>query len=241
MNPKHLQELIDLEEGYWWHVAKRRLVVDLVGRHFPPPGLLVEGGFGSGRNLFEFQRLGYDVVGLDLMPASVAHARSQGLSEVYVHDLSDPWPIQPGSARVALLLDVLEHIAAPVEALRHASSAIADGGGMVLSVPAYPSLLSDWDRHLGHFRRYTQDELRRQVQAANLRILWQGRWNAFSLPAAWISRRLGRPRTATNGATFPRLPGAVNRLLVGCAALERRFVRWPGLPAGLSLMAVLGK
>ncbi len=241
MDPKHLQELIDLEEGYWWHVAKRRLVVDLVRRHFPPPGLLVEGGFGSGRNLLEFQCLGYDVAGLDLMPESVAHARTQGLSEVYVHDLSDPWPVQMRSARVAVLLDVLEHIADPVAALRHASSAIADSGGMVLSVPAYPSLFSDWDRHLGHFRRYTQDELRRQVQAANLRILWQGRWNAFSLPAAWMSRRLGRSSASTNGATFPRLPGVVNRLLIGCAALERRVVRWPGLPAGLSLVAVLGK
>ncbi len=241
MDRHHLQELIDLEEGYWWHVAKRRLVVELLERYFPPPGRLVEGGIGSARNLLEFRDLGYDVAGLDLMPASVAHARSRGLAEVHVHDIGEPWPVAPGSARVAVMLDVLEHVADPVAVLRHAAEAVAGEGGIVLSVPAYPSLFSDWDRHLGHYRRYTRDELRRQVREAGLQVLWEGRWNAFSLPAAWVSRGLARRWKRTNGATFPRLPGIVNRFLIGCAAVERHVARWAGLPVGLSLVAVLGK
>jgi SAM-dependent methyltransferase len=241
MDPNHLQELIDLEEGYWWHVAKRRLVVDLLHRYFPPPGLLVEGGVGSGRNLLEFQRLGYRVSGFDLMPESVANARSRGLSGVHVHDLADPWPVEPGSTRVAVMLDVLEHIADPVAVLKHAADAIGDDGGILLSVPAYPSLFCDWDRQLGHFRRYTRDELLRQVREASLQVIWLGHWNAFSLPAAWLSRGIGPQRQRTNGATFPRLPSIVNRFLIGCAAVERRVLRWAGMPVGLSLVAVLGK
>ena len=30
MDPSHLDELIQLEDSYWWHVAKRRLVSDLL-------------------------------------------------------------------------------------------------------------------------------------------------------------------------------------------------------------------
>ena len=49
MDPSHLQELVELEDNYWWHVAKRQLVTRLLLKHCPPPGRLVEGGIGSGR------------------------------------------------------------------------------------------------------------------------------------------------------------------------------------------------
>ena len=58
MDPSHLQELVTLEDSYWWHVAKRQLVTRLLQRYCPPPGRLVEGGIGSGRNLVEFSELG---------------------------------------------------------------------------------------------------------------------------------------------------------------------------------------
>ena len=71
MQSQHLQELAELEDGYWWHVAKRQLITEVLGRFAPPPGLLVEGGIGSSRNLLEFSQLGYDVTGFDVMPEAV--------------------------------------------------------------------------------------------------------------------------------------------------------------------------
>ena len=61
MEQTHLQNLIDLEDSYWWHVAKRELAIRILQKSFPPPGRLVEGGVGSARNLLEFQEMGYDV------------------------------------------------------------------------------------------------------------------------------------------------------------------------------------
>ncbi|MCA9057796.1 MAG: methyltransferase domain-containing protein, partial [Planctomycetaceae bacterium] len=110
MDPSHLQELVSLEDSYWWHVAKRQLVTRLLNRHCPPPGRLVEGGIGSGRNLVEFREMGYDVTGFDLMPESVDHVRNRGIDDVQVHDLGTPWPVDPGSLRAVVLLDVLEHV-----------------------------------------------------------------------------------------------------------------------------------
>ncbi len=63
MDPSHLTQLVELEDNYWWHIAKRKLVLRLLQRFAPAPGRLVEGGIGSGRNLVEFSRLGYDVTG----------------------------------------------------------------------------------------------------------------------------------------------------------------------------------
>ena len=107
MDPSHLKELVTLEDSYWWHVAKRQLVISLLEKYCPAPGRLVEGGIGSGRNLVEFNQLGYDVTGFDLMPESVQHVRNRGIEDVRVHDVGKPWPVDAKSLRAFVLLDVL--------------------------------------------------------------------------------------------------------------------------------------
>ena len=96
MDPKHLNELIAVEGSYWWHIAKRELATEVLHRHFPPPGRLVEGGIGGGGNLAAFRRAGYHVTGFDIMEQSVRHCRTLGL-EAQVHDLHRPGPLRRGS------------------------------------------------------------------------------------------------------------------------------------------------
>lgn len=241
MDAHHLQDLIDLEEGYWWHVAKRRLAGEMLQRYLPAPGLLVEGGIGSGRNLLEFQRLGYQVVGLDIMPQSIARARQVGVPDVYIHDLVEPWPVPPGTVRAVVMLDVLEHLADPVRALNNVAQVLRDDGGLLLTVPAYPALYSDWDRTLGHHLRYTTADLLRQAAEAGLYPVYKGHWNSFSVPAAVVSRKLFRKRSIANGAAFPRLPETLNQVLIGCACAERFVLRRIRVPVGLSLVGVFVK
>ncbi|MFH1302538.1 MAG: methyltransferase domain-containing protein, partial [Planctomycetota bacterium] len=155
-----MTELIDLEENYWWHVAKRKLVTEILTNEFPTPGLIIEGGIGSARNLLEFSRLGYEVTGFDLMEDAVEHGRSRGLNNLHVHELSQPWPVTPASAKAVLLLDVMEHMEDPVQLLKNAAETLTDDGGIIITVTAYPMLYSDWDRTLGHFCRYTISNFR---------------------------------------------------------------------------------
>ena len=230
MEHQHLNELIALEDAYWWHVAKRELVTHILQSEFPPPGRLIEGGTGSARNLLEFQRLGYRVGGMDSLAAAVEHARSRGLEDVHQHDLSEPWPWPDHSSQVVVLLDVLEHMADPVGVLQHAKQSLEPGGGVVFTVPAYPWLFSDWDRALGHYRRYTPELLRRQAGQAGLQTTWLTHWNAFSLPAAVAVRSYERCVGRRQGANFPRVAPAVNRIYspwrrwsdVGCVTEELR-------------------
>lgn len=239
MDASHLQELIDLEENYWWHVAKRRLVTSILTRRFPAPGIVVEGGIGSARNLVEFQQLGYDVYGLDVMPESVSYAQSRGLEHVFVHDLQQPWPVPTGSAAAVILLDVLEHIEDPVTVLRHAAKSLRPGGGIIFTVPAYPWLYGDWDRQLGHYRRYTPTLMREHVAAAGLQIERLGYWNAFTLPAALAVRFYQKLVPAPRTTEFPRVSSTFNQLLLGAAAVERPCARLGLVPCGLSLLGVV--
>ena len=205
LDAHHLQELIDLEEGYWWHVAKRRLAGEILQRYLPAPGLLVEGGIGSGRNLLEFQRLGYEVAGLDIMPESVARARQVGLPNVHLHDLTEPWPIAAGTVRAVVMLDVLEHVPDPIRTLSHAVAALREDGGVVITVPAYPRLYSQWDKKLGHYRRYTRSELLRQTAAAGLQPVYEGHWNSFSVPAG---ARVAQAAAFAIGRRWCRVPAS---------------------------------
>jgi SAM-dependent methyltransferase len=241
MDARHLAELAELEDGYWWHVAKRRLAVQLLTRYAPPPGLLVEGGVGSSRNLLEFRRLGYDVTGLDVMPEAVDLACKRGVDSVQLHDLETTWPVDDGSARAVVLLDVIEHLADPVLALEHAWCALQPGGALVVTVPAYPCLYGDWDRALGHYRRYTAPLLREQAEQAGFRIRLLTHWNSFTLPAAIAVRGWRRMFPQHGAAEFPRVSLFTNRLLLACAAAERALIGRIPVPCGLSHVGVLVK
>ncbi|MBN1334606.1 MAG: class I SAM-dependent methyltransferase [Deltaproteobacteria bacterium] len=239
MDPRHLDELARVEATYWWHVAKRALLEDLLHRFAPPPGLLVEGGVGAGLTLRACRDLGYEVAGLDRMPEAGGHAAALGLTEVHVQDLHDPWPFEAGRARAVVLLDVLEHLEDPVSVLRHAAAALEPEGVVVVSVPAVPALFGPWDRALGHLRRYTRGMLAAEAGEAGLTVRWISAWNAFSLLPATLVRGVDRILGRQPGVAFPEVPEVVNRGLVTLAAAERGVLGIHALPLGLSLAAVL--
>lgn len=238
---QHLDELIRLDQTYWWHVAKRKLVTGIVQSRFPAPGLIVEGGFGSGANLAAFRDLGYGIFGMDTSVEAVSHARSRGLDRVCQHDLADPWPVPDRSARAVILLDVLEHMEEPVEVLKQAARVIGPQGGVVVTVPAHQWLFSDWDRQLGHFRRYAKRKLRREASDAGLCARRLSYWNAFTLPAAVLSRGTDRILGRKRNAEFPRVSPGMNAILIAMAKAERGLQKTIGLPAGLSLVGVFTK
>jgi len=241
MDAGHLTELIELEDSYWWHVAKRRLVNRLLQKHFPPPGRVVEGGVGSARNLLAFREQGYEVGGMDLMEASVAHAHERGLHDVHVHDLTQEWPFEPKSTDAVVLLDVIEHLSDPVAALRHAHRILKPGGGALVTVPAYQWLFGEWDERLGHYRRYTRKRLRKEAEEAGFSVSWLSHWNSFTLPAAVAVRSYQKLIPKRREPVFPRVSKLANRALLKLADMERGLIASCPAPCGLSVVGVLRK
>ena len=60
----------------------------------------------------------------------------------------------------ALYVDVLEHIEDDCGELAGVAGRLRSGGRIVVLSPAYPFLYSEFDRAIGHFRRYTKAMLR---------------------------------------------------------------------------------
>lgn len=59
-----------------------------------------------------------------------------------------------------LYLDVLEHIQEDRAELEQASAKLKPGGKLILLSPSHPFLFSEFDRTIGHFRRYNRESLR---------------------------------------------------------------------------------
>ncbi len=76
-----------------------------------------------------------------------------------------------GPFATAVLINVLEHIEDDEEALRHLVELLEPGGRLVLWVPAFELLYSDFDRRIGHHRRYRLPGLRDRISRAGLEVL----------------------------------------------------------------------
>jgi hypothetical protein len=134
---------------------------------------------------------------------------------------------------VVALLDVLEHIEDDADALAGLHDSMAVGSVIVITVPALPSLFSQWDTDLGHHRRYTRASLRRVVAHAGFEVQHTSYLFPELLPLAAIRKLRTRPSA---GADFPVLPRWVDRTgeaVSTCTAALRRL--WP---AGTSLLCV---
>lgn len=70
-----------------------------------------------------------------------------------------------------VLVNVLEHIENDEEALRHVRKALRPGGHALVFVPAFAALYSDFDRQVGHHRRYTAASLQSVMDRAGLAVV----------------------------------------------------------------------
>jgi SAM-dependent methyltransferase len=104
-------------------------------------------------------------------------------------DVFNP-PQADHSAMVAM--NVLEHIDDHVGALRSAHQLLRPGGAVVMFVPAFEFAMSDFDRAIGHYRRYTKSTLRAAYEEAGLEIQVLHYVNAPGLLAWFLGMRLMR-------------------------------------------------
>jgi hypothetical protein len=127
-------------------------------------------------------------------------------------------------------INVLEHIEDDRGALRTLAGLVEPGGRIVLWVPGYQQLYGDFDRAVGHVRRYTPATLRAAITGAGLRADEVRPVNLLGDIAWWLTVRRG-------GVASPR-PGLVrvyDRFVVPVTrSLERRVTP----PFGQSVLGV---
>ena len=200
----------------------RRYQFDLISPHCGRTILEVGAGLG------EFAEQFHDVDRLiltDVDPEAVAvmGRRFAGRPEVQTRTLAlgvAPELDRPVASVVAI--NVLEHIDDDAGALRSLATAVEPGGSIVLWVPGYQQLYGEFDRKVGHVRRYTPRTLAGAVQRAGLDVELVKPVNLLGGIAWWLTVRRG-------GSTSPdsKLVSIFDRFVVPVTRALERVVRPP--------------
>jgi SAM-dependent methyltransferase len=233
--------MFDLEDTYWWFVARRELVRDLLLRHRRDRGnmRILDVGCGTGATLKMIGDLGA-AIGIDASPEALHFCRRRGI-ESLARGTAQALPTGPESVDVVLALDLLEHLQDDRAAAREFARVLRPGGVLIATVPALPELWSEHDEALAHVRRYRAARLRSILSDADFRIeRLSYAITGLLAPIALLRlvqrvlpRKRGAPQTA-----FIVPPRPINKLLILLLRLERMWLSRFNLPVGVSLVVV---
>ncbi|TCC53044.1 class I SAM-dependent methyltransferase [Kribbella capetownensis] len=199
----------DLEQGGADQPRYRRYQYDLIAPHCGRTVLEVGAGLGE----FATQFTGLDrLVLTDADPDAVEllAERFADRPEVEARQLALGGELSVGKPVDSIVaINVLEHIEDDAAALKSLSRLVIPGGTIVLWVPGYQQLYGEFDRRVGHFRRYTPAALRDAFERAGLRVELAKPVNLLGGIAWWAAVRRG-------GSTKPnpRLVSIYDRFVV---------------------------
>lgn len=129
-----------------------------------------------------------------------------------------------------IMTNVLEHIDDDLEAITKLRRALRPGGRLVVYVPAFPALYSEFDRQLGHCRRYKRRPLEQLLKSADYRIVDSRYVNSIGTFGWWLYCRVLK-RAASDDITVD----SCDKYVVPAVRLFED--RWRP-PFGLSVLCV---
>lgn len=172
----------------------------------PPrrPGRLLDFGCGGGGGfLHEMRRRGWNVIGLDVSDAAVAHLRDEHALPALSGTLPHP-ELREAQFDLITMWHALEHVHAPRMVLEAARRLLAPGGQLVVAVPNIDSMAFRWfgpywhgldlPRHLSHFAPWTLHLLleRAGFRVESSRMLRRSGWLRWSARLAQQSPSVPR-------------------------------------------------
>jgi SAM-dependent methyltransferase len=96
-------------------------------------------------------------------------------------------------------LNVLEHVQDDRGSLVALRRLLQPGARLVLLVPALPALYGTLDQALGHYRRYTREDLRAKFREAGLHVRHLEYFNLAGIPGWWLTGRVLRRHLLPTG------------------------------------------
>jgi glycosyltransferase involved in cell wall biosynthesis len=95
-----------------------------------------------------------------------------------------------GNSDTVICLNVLEHVADDAAGLRNIATALEPGGRAIVLVPQDQRIYGTLDKVLGHYRRYSEAELRTRMEAAGLKVERVLHFNRATRYAWWFNGRV---------------------------------------------------
>ena len=197
-------------------------------------GEILELGCGMGAYTTLMAESGWHVTGLDIEQDFVeiaaqrvarcpnAHVRRADITQIGDSTRYD----------TVILLDVLEHIEDDVGLLLSIAARLRPGGRLILKVPALPSIYSEMDEAIGHYRRYDRTTLKARLVEAGFEPITIQSLNTLGILGWWLNGKvLGR-------TTPPAAQLSVFNRIIPVVSHIERILR---VPFGLSMLSLAKK
>jgi len=231
--------MAEQDQVHWWYVARRKILADLIAREakLPEDARILEVGCGTGHNFAMLERFGrLDALEVDDAARALATQRlGRPVGDAPLPDLPG---VPDGAYDLVALLDVLEHVDDRPESLRSIARKLKPNGRILVTVPAYQWMWSAHDLAHHHKLRYSKKGLRRDAEAAGLKIEKIGYFNSLLFPLAAAVRLAGKAvGKSSSDDKVPARP--LNALFQAIFALERHAIGRLSFPAGVSLFSLL--
>ncbi len=147
---------------------------------------------------------------------------------------------------IICMFDFLEHVKDPGRILEYSYKILKKGGFLLITVPAYQWMWTDYDVKAGHFKRYLRGGLISEVKRAGFKSIYSTYFMSLLFISAVIVRKIIDPiRKKSKKSPVPELespPGFLNETLYHIFNLEAPLIgNKIFIPFGLSILGTFKK
>ena len=229
--PEIYSIVADAEPKHFWFGARNDIILGVLRRHMATLAgrRVIDVGCGTGFVLQALEAAGADAWGIDMHLAALAIARGRVRGPL-LWSQAEELPFD-GGFDGATLCDVIEHAADDAAVVAEAARVVSPGGFVLVTVPAGPGLWTEYDRVIGHKRRYTRAMLEAVFARVGLRTDEVQYFNCLPAIAQRVQRWLaGADDEGVDPATVVARalavpPAPINAALRRYVPLEARIGR----------------
>ena len=132
-----------------------------------------------------------------------------------------------------IYVNVMEHVEDDAAELKAIYQTLEKGGRCFIFVPALMSLYGEFDRKIGHFRRYKKSELEEKCTAANFKIVKSKYFDFAGIVPWYVKYKLLKSDSLESGAVT-----AYDKFVV---PLISRFESYFNFPVGKNILLIAEK
>jgi len=221
-----LEHMADMPNYMSW-------IIESFSKHLR--GNIVEVGAGIGSYIPLYRQFADHVAVVEPNQAFTHHLKTVypdvEIIESTVEAIPQRWQ---GAYDSVICINALEHFKHDVEAVANMAALLSSGGNLCIYVPARPELFGNWDRSVGHYRRYNTDTLTTLMQQSGLCVLDIRYSDPLGGLAWYLSGKLGAT-PSDNESSLPWSMRVFDRL---CVPIQKKLERAWTPPWGKSLICI---
>jgi len=224
----------DLYQKHWWWRAREEALVKFLRRTLKadPQRNILDVGCGDGLFFDRLAEFG-NVEGLE-PDAHLISADGPHVSKIRVVPFDKEFHSEKKYG-LLVMLDVLEHLDRPNEALECAHALLTKDGALLLTVPAFQSLWTNHDVINHHKIRYRRKTLFPLLEKARFKVAESHYWYQWIVPAKFAIGAIQKVKPSQ--PELPKIPPSwMNKVLYSVTRLEQETIGAMGVPVGSTLM-----